>query len=279
LYIAANAPNPLKVDDCEKCETTRRCTEEVDWPCEVHRMYREEHLSAGLSISSAITWFFENEEQGIILEDDILPHQDFFLYCDELLERYKNNPQIQLISGYNFFFEGYSSPVSYYMSNFLQIWGWASWRRVWQTYVFDANLLDRREYLRKIKGIFSRPTYRYYRAIFDKMQKNENDTWDYQFFFNQILYSRYSIIPYTNLVENLGFGTVEASHSTDTKNELIIRLINHKSSSILPIKHPNDIYRDINAEQLYAKMSNNIQLNILQRAFRKVLRVIFSKQI
>lgn len=273
LYIAANAPNPGKDDDFIKCTNTRRCTEFVDWPCEVFRLYRNEHLSAGLSISSAITWFFENEEQGIILEDDILPNLEFFTYCDVLLDRYKNNPQIQLISGYNCFFDGYKSEVSYYMSNFLQIWGWASWRRVWQTYVYDTSLLNRKEYLRKLNKLFPRPVYRYYKDIFDIMIKQKNDTWDYQFFFNQVLHDRLSIIPYKNLIENLGLGSIEAVHITDTADDLIWKLHNHQSQQILPLVHPTDIHYDHEADNLYAKVCKNEKYNLLCRIIRKIINV------
>lgn len=277
LYIAANAPNPEKEDDQTKCALTRQCTENVDWPCEVKRWYREKHLSAGISISSAISWFFENEEQGVILEDDILPDQDFFLYCDELLDYYKNDKNIQLISGYNFFLDGYSAPYSYYMSHFLQIWGWASWRRVWKTYEYETNKLDRNDFLEKLRKNFSRPIYRYYKDVFDLMSKQKNDTWDYQFFFNQVLYGRSSIIPYINLVENIGFGSVEASHSTDTDNSFINKLINHKSHSIMPLRHPSSFYEDKTADNLYAQLAQYEKPTLLYRGVRKLLSYIKRK--
>lgn len=274
LYIAADGPRPDRPDDIEKCKATRSVVNDVDWDCEVKTLFREKNLGCGKGVSSAITWFFENEEQGIIIEDDILPNPEFFIYCDEMLEHYKNSEKIQLIAGYNFFFDGYSSPYSYYMSRFLQIWGWASWRRVWQTYTFDTKQLDRREYLNRLKEQYSKPVCRYYKRYFDIMSTNKVDTWDYQFFFNMVLFGRYSIIPYSNLIENIGFGTLEASHATDSKNDFIKKLINHHSHPIYPIIHPDGDYLDSEADKTYAKMAQIEMHSIIYRAIRKVVRMV-----
>ncbi len=278
LYIAADGPRPDRPDDIEKCKATRSVVNDVDWDCEVKTLFREKNLGCGKGVSSAITWFFENEEQGIIIEDDILANPEFFMYCDEMLDRYKNDEKIQLIAGYNVFFDGYSSPYSYYMSKFLQIWGWASWRRVWQTYVFDTKQLDRKEYLKKLKSQYNIPVYRYYKRFFDVMASNKVDTWDYQFFFNMVLYDRYSIIPFSNLVENIGFGTFEASHATDSKNAFIKKLINHRSSAIYPIRHPKGNYFDTEADKTYAKMAQIEKRSFLLRAIRKVSRLVSSSK-
>ena len=274
LYIAADGPRASRPDEKEKCERTRKIVENIDWPCDVHRLYREENLGCGRGVSSALTWFFEHEEQGIIIEDDILAHPDFFVYCDEMLDRYKDNERIQLIAGYNVFFDGYSSPYSYYMSKFLQIWGWASWRRVWQTYVYDTTQLDKKEYLKKLNRRFDLPVYRYYRYHFDVMLSNKIDTWDYQFFFNMVLYDRFSIIPFSNLVENIGFGTSEAAHSSDPHNEFIKKMINHHSMAIIPIRHPMGDYTDTDADKTYAKMAQVEMPSFFYRAIRKVIRLL-----
>lgn len=265
LYIAANAPNPTKIDDVEKCEKTRKCTEQIDWPCEVKRWYRDEHLSAGISISSAITWFFNNEEQGIILEDDILPHPDFFKYCDEMLERYRKDERIQLITGRNSFFE--TTPAhecSYFFSKCLMIWGWASWRRVWQTYEFDLNKISQEEYLQKLKT-YNPKVRTYLTSIYKKMLNFKVDTWDHQFFVNQVMYDRYSIIPFTNMVENLGMGSADSTHSLEDA----IRT-NHKANSPYPLVHPREVIYDDDIDYQYAKNEGILNPNLLLKIFRKI---------
>ena len=98
LYIAADGPRNHKPGDKEKCEKTRQVINLIDWDCQIRTLLRENNLGCKIAPSSAITWFFENEEAGIILEDDCLPNQSFFLFCQELLYKYKDNNKIMHIS-------------------------------------------------------------------------------------------------------------------------------------------------------------------------------------
>ena len=138
LYIAADGPRKNKVGEVERCALVQEIVSQVDWPCEVSKLIRQENLGCKIAISSAIDWFFSKEPEGIILEDDCLPHPDFFPYCDELLERYRNNERVGMISGDNFQNGIKRGDGDYYFSQFCHIWGWASWARAWKKY--DANL-------------------------------------------------------------------------------------------------------------------------------------------
>ena len=266
LYIAADGPRPNHPDEMAKCEATRKVVDRVDWPCEIHRLYHNTNLGCGRGVSEAITWFFEHEEQGIIIEDDILPHIDFFRYCDEMLERYKDNERVQLISGYNYFFEDFPSDVSYYMSSYMHIWGWASWRRVWQTYQFDLNKYPKSRMQKMIRKRLCAKSARYFLWIYSKMQQMEIDTWDYQLSFNQYYYDRYSICPFINMVENIGMGSKDATHTTNED----LRISGHKAQSPYPIKHPQVFYTSSVSDAI--DMMNNGQV-------RDVLIVRFLKRI
>ena len=264
LYIAANAPNPQKEDDEIKCLKARQCTENVDWQCDVKRWYRDTHLTAGESISSAISWFFENEEEGIIIEDDILAHPDFFKYCDEMLDRYREDERIHLIAGRNSFF--YSIPehqASYFFSRYMMIWGWASWRRVWNTYQYDLSKISKKEFSEKLKQIDYRARP-FMRILYKLMLTKKFDTWDHQFFVNQILYSRYSIIPFTNMVENLGMGSPEATHSSSD-----LKRTNHKAESPYPLYHPEIVKVDEDVDYVHAKNEGIISPNRIAALWRK----------
>ena len=109
LYIAADGPRPGRPDDIEKCKATRSIVNDIDWECEVKTLFRDENLGCGKGVSSAITWFFDNEPEGIIIEDDILPNMEFFKFCDEMLEKYRDDERIQLVAGFNSFFDGFIS--------------------------------------------------------------------------------------------------------------------------------------------------------------------------
>lgn len=270
LYIAADGPRKDRPDEMDKCKATRKVVESIDWPCEVHYLYREVNLGCGRGVSSAITWFFEHEEQGIIIEDDILPHVDFFLYCDEMLERYKDDERIQLISGRNAFYNGYEAPFSYYMSNLFHIWGWATWRRVWETYEFDTNNISSEKFtLNMSKRSLPKMTKRYWLKIFRQMCDNPIDTWDYQLYFNEIVYQRYSIIPYGNITENIGFDMDDATH---TKGANIKESI-HSSSSPYPIRHPQDLLEDIEADAVFAENFGFVDCSLLEHYILKIKRL------
>jgi hypothetical protein len=215
LYVAADGPRASRAGESERCDLTRRVTSAVDWPCAVNTLFRTTNLGCKNAVSSAISWFFEHEQEGIILEDDCLPDPTFFRYCDELLERYRDDARIGLISGDNFQFGKTYGNASYYFSRYAHIWGWASWRRVWQHYDRDAAAwpafrdnggLDR------VPGL-SRLEARHWRSIFDRVHANQIDTWDYQLTFATWSQQMLSVLPQRNLVSNIGFGA-EATHTS-----------------------------------------------------------------
>jgi len=267
LYIAADGPRHDRPDEIAKCEATRKVVENVDWPCEVYRLYREENLGCGKGVSSAIDWFFENEEQGIIIEDDVLPHIDFFKYCDDMLERYKYNESVQLISGRNAFYKKMEKPYSYYSSSLFHIWGWASWRRVWLTYEYDASKISRDLFAKKLlERQLTQSTKKYWWKIFKLMQIDPIDTWDFQLYFNEVLFERSTIIPYVNMIENIGFNPADATHTTKTRP----LDVNHKAFSPYPLKHPDNLFQDIEADMIFAKNFGFIHRNLFERFITRI---------
>src|SRR3989344_1301108 len=133
LFISADGPRSGNSQDRILCKRVRKITEKVDWPCEVKRLYRDGNLGCKNSISKALSWFFENENEGIILEDDCLPDTTFFQFCGEMLEKYRHNKDVGIISGDNFI-KGSTIEDSYYFSNYFHMWGWATWKRSWKSY-------------------------------------------------------------------------------------------------------------------------------------------------
>ncbi len=134
LFVAADGPRDNKKGEKEECEKTRKIIEQVDWDCELYKLYRDKNLGCKIAVSSAIDWFFENVEEGIILEDDCLPHPSFFRFCQELLEKYKGDERVFVISGDNFLFGRKRTNYSYYFSRYNHCWGWAGWIRTLSDY-------------------------------------------------------------------------------------------------------------------------------------------------
>jgi GT2 family glycosyltransferase len=134
LYIASDGPRKNFDGEKEKVKKVREIATRVDWPCEVKTLFRNENLGCKKGVSSAITWFFEQEEQGIILEDDCVPNLDFFTFCESLLDRYAEDERVSVITGNNFQNNKWRGDASYYFSKYNHCWGWASWRRSWKDY-------------------------------------------------------------------------------------------------------------------------------------------------
>ena len=271
LYIAADGPRANKDGDAEKCARTRDVVRNIDWECEVKTLFRDTNLGCGKGVSSAITWFFENEEEGIIIEDDIIPHPDFFKYCDEMLERYRHDARIQLIAGRNAFYEGYNSEYSYYMSSLFHIWGWASWRRVWETYEFDTKKLSLDEFMMKLrKRGLPHSTLKFWNHIFKMMQAGKCDTWDYQLYINQILNDRYTIIPYVNMTENIGFNSKDATHTAEENT----KEMQHRGYSPYPLKFLPYFSVNIDADKAFAFNYGFRILPIGRKVINKLIKFI-----
>jgi len=215
LYIAADGPRSNKPGEDNQCAITRKLVlDSIDWDCKVVTLFRDKNLGCGKAVSEAITWFFENVEEGIILEDDCLPEKSFFTFCENLLEIYRHNEQIMHIGGSNFQNRNHNTANSYYFSNYIHIWGWATWRRAWKLYEFNIpNTLDAKfQYLLKVKfsNIFART---FWRNNFETVGQGKIDTWDVQWVYSIYKNSGFGITPEVNLISNIGFGD-DATHTT-----------------------------------------------------------------
>jgi hypothetical protein len=269
LFVAADGPREEKKGEKEKCEQAREIIEQVDWDCEVKTLFRNNNLGCKMAVSSAIDWFFENVEDGIILEDDCLPCQSFFWFCQELLEHYRDDTRIMIISGNNFQFGRIRGEGSYYFSKYPHIWGWATWRRAWKHY--DVNMKNFEEFKKEaqINNIFKiKQQQKYWTKIFQLVHESKIDTWDYQWAYTCFINNGLCVIPNINLVSNIGFGK-EALHTKD-QNSI---LSNMKIKNIQKIKHPNFILADKIADYFTSKLFYGNK-NIFGRIKNKVLRIV-----
>ena len=274
LFIAADGPRENKIGENEKCQVVRTITDKIDWKCEVIKLFQDKNLGCKIAVSSALTWFFKNVEEGIILEDDCLPSPDFFTFCEDLLEKYRNNAKIMHISGANYQFGKKYGNASYYFSNYPHIWGWASWRRAWEKY--DVNLADLDEFKKNksIRKIATEPKEQeYWLKRFESVKKGEFDTWDYQWVFACWNNEGVSVSPNYNLVTNIGFGN-EATHTiseTPIANMLLEKLgtIIHPTKILINRKADNFIFENIFGSP-FPKWNNKIRAYISSIVPKKV---------
>lgn len=250
LFVAADGPRKNNEGEAERCRAVRDIINQVDWDCEVYKNYSDVNLGCKIRVSSGLDWFFENVEEGIILEDDCLPSQSFFWFCHELLKHYRNDTRVMHIDGNNFQFGIQRGNASYYFSKYNLIWGWASWRRAWKFYDVNVKSFESFEKENQIRSIFrTKHEQKYWMKIFRAAYHNKINSWDYQWVYSTMIASGISIHPNVNLVQNIGFG-FHATHTTKAD----IKLKNNFANEIeFPLKHPRFVLINEDADKFTFK--------------------------
>jgi hypothetical protein len=214
LYVAADGPRKTKQGEREKCREVREYIKSnITWHCDVYYKFEESNLGCGKGVSSAISWFFEHEEQGIILEDDVVPNQSFFHFCTKLLELHKNDEKVMAITGRNVAGSwNTKSEDSYFFTSTLNVWGWATWRRAWKK--FDYDMSDWKELRKNPKFLekYPKPFKKKVISAYDNMVAKHLDTWDYQWDYAIRKNDGLTAVPNVNLVSNIGFDS-DATHT------------------------------------------------------------------
>lgn len=276
LFVAADGPRQDKPEDTEKCQKTRDILKQVDWECKVYTLYRKHNLGCRVAVSSAIDWFFETVPEGIIIEDDCLPEQSFFQFCEEMLDRYRNDSRIMQICGSNFIGGWSRANLSYYFSKNGPIWGWASWRRAWQYYDVDIKLwpfIKRYKYHHDFCDCKKEISFR--ETIYDQLYAGQLDTWDYQWGLAKLSNSGLCVTPEVNLISNIGFES-DATHVSDPDNSFAKM---PTSELRFPLKHPELILRDCAADQKYFQIfvMQGALLNRFKHLYKKCKKESFVK--
>lgn len=245
LYISSDGARADKIGEEELVRESRECVKKIDWPCQVKTVFRAQNLGCGKAVAQAIDWFFDSEEEGIILEDDCLPALSFFPFCEQLLHRYRDDEKIMHISGNNFIYPEFKVSDSYYFSKFNHIWGWATWRRAWKHYDFRMKSWSAFRNSPEMLNICAELVERkYWEEIFELIFKSEIPTsWDYQWTYTCWANRGLSILPAVNLVSNIGFAK-DALHTADLNSPLA----NMPTGDISHIKHPLRIVRNEKAD-------------------------------
>lgn len=217
LFIAADGPRIGVSEDVELCSKCRDIVKSIDWDCQLITLFRDENLGCGEGPANAITWFFDQVEAGIILEDDCLPNKSFFLFCETLLNRYALAEEIMMICGTSY----QPKPLdgnSYYFSNYAHAWGWATWRSAWNKYAYSLENEATSTISAVINQTFSNKRERKLWAYNMGIIKRGLDAWDYQWMYWIWKNNGLTIIPWKNTISNIGFGN-KATHTLDALSE------------------------------------------------------------
>ncbi len=266
LFVAADGPRTNKEGEKEKTEAVRKLIlDRIDWDCEVKTLFREDNLGCERAVSQAITWFFEHVEQGIILEDDTLPDLSFFRFCEELLEKYKDDERITMISGYCKFGK-YKSPYSYSFTKGMGgIWGWATWRRAWN--YFDFEMEGYPEYRQRV--VDRHPELPDFIKNFDGVYHQKINSWAYRWAYKLKVLDAFAIRSNVNLIKNIGFGAT-GTHITDWQAEVYEPSVYHLK---FPLKHPIKLEHEVNYVKASKKCRNNQQRGLYSQI--KMIKVKF----
>jgi hypothetical protein len=235
IYFAVDGPRTGNSNDIALVTLTHKLAQDFDWDCEVYTLFQETNLGCGAGVSTAIDWVLKNEESVIVLEDDVLPDQSFFPFCIELLERFKENDQVFAISGCNFAPKQFLvSSDSYRFAPSTHVWGWATWKRSWESYEFDISNWKSEITFSQLREQLggSWISAMLWSKMFDLVAKQKIDTWDYQLAFASLKSNSFVATSNVNLTENMGFGPGSTHTGTVPKFILPTQSIN------FPLAHP-----------------------------------------
>lgn len=221
LYVFNDGPRYGIQSDIIARNEIKKIIGQVDWQCEVSLNFAETNHGCGPGVSSAISWAFNNENRLIILEDDCLPVMPFFTYCNTLLEKYKDDNRICMISGNNYSENKNATDDSYFFSKYGHIWGWATWKRVWDKYSYEMKDWPAFREANQLANVFTtRREQKYFLKYFNTIyKKDEKGTWDFQWFYCRVKEYGLSIVPSRNLVTNIGV------HGVHTKSKSVAHFL------------------------------------------------------
>jgi len=238
VWLVADGPK----DTTEKslCEQARLAAEGgISWPCKIERFYADTNLGLKKRIETGLDQVFEHEEEAIILEEDCHPTPNFFLFCEAMLEKYRNEPKVGAISGNCFLPKKQLVATDYYFSRYVHIWGWATWGRAWKAY-------DRRSWAWPKQGFCKlfpnaeKTEKAYWNRIFGRVASGELSTWDYCWISWFWMQGWVSITPAQNLVRNVGFGP----DATNTRDVLVKTGMERDELLSPPFDGPKEIKAD-----------------------------------
>ena len=266
LLVIADEARPNILGEVEKCAATRAIIDRVDWDCQVLKNYADENMGCRKRVSSGLDWVFDTVEEAIILEDDCVPDPTFFRFCEEMLEKYRDDQRIMTICGTNVLGEWKSNLQSYLFSSYYSCWGWATWRRAWSYYDVEMKLWSNSEIKKRVREILANEQqYRIWEKLFNNVDLA--DTWDFQWFFSYLLQSGLVIIPAVNLVSNIGF-SAEATHTKEKDIRANLAL----NSMFFPLKEPLCILRDREYETVRSEKTSVIN-SLSRRIFLKIKKL------
>ena len=278
IFLSCDGADLNNKEEIELVNQTRHVLDhEIDWKCEKHKFYSSYNQGCRLGVTRAINWFFENVSEGVILEDDCIPHPDFFKFTELLIDRFRDDKKIWTISGNNFQNGNWRGDGSYYFSKYTHCWGWATWKDRWGFYKEEEFIWKKLNKAKILDNIFTtKKEVRYWSSIFKKLyEENKPDSWAYRWFLVCQSKGALNVLPNQNLVQNIGFNS-SATNTKRGKSPIQLKYKNIESTGIFPLVEPSFKIRSNDADNFTFR--THFAPPIQSRVINK-LRTLFTNNI
>lgn len=274
LFIAQDGARKGKNEEDIIQKTRKTILDNIDWDCEVKTLFQSSNLGCGMGVFTAIEWFFDKVERGIIIEDDCIVNSSFFPFMEEMLERYKDDQRIGMIAGTNPV-KGVDYDFSYHFSRFKSCWGWATWRRAWKN--MDINMEWRKTDLSSIinNSGFNGKDLAKWRFQLKCIDNNEVSAWDWQWYFSLAAQNQLCLYPKVNLVSNIGNDS-NATHTSFSD----ITIESHTLS--FPLKHPPYVVPNVSFDKSFYHQENTLKIKIsrvIPYSIKKIIKSLILQTI
>ena len=269
MFVSADGPRNEVASDQAACTSTRQVIDqEIDWDCELIKRYSDENLGCERAVPAAIDWFFEQVDEGVILEDDCVADPSFFRYCGELLDRFRGNDSVGTITGNNFQRGRLRGNSSYYFTKYNHCWGWATWANVWENY--SADLGDETADEVVLTAFDNAPgELQFWKNVLHELRQGRLKSWAYRFLFGLWEYRLLTVTPQRNLVRNLGF----SAEATNTRRKNL--QVPAAEAIDFPLTHPSAITHCVKADHFTIEKHFGVWRNPVLRTLSRLRARMF----
>jgi hypothetical protein len=288
LYVAADAPRKSVPEDNEKCKKVKSIVSHIDWDCDVKFLFHEKNLGCSLAGVTAWDWLFSQEKEMIFLEDDGVPSQSFFWFCQELLDKYEDNPRIGHICGQNFG-KKYGDATYFFTRYSGATWGFATWKRTHDLFEYKLESYEETKNQKSFRDRFlTRFEYIYLTRLFINYIKNGGNTYDLQHSYLMYKQDWLDIMPNVNLVTNIGYDLDAANNKMTPDSKIAKKFGNLKRFELNQIIHPDkiEVNKKFEKQQLMHRLFQDkskifvlihIYLSPAVKLLKKFVRLIVKK--
>ena len=244
LFLYQDGPrNERDLAGIEACRKIAS-DENIDWECEVHRMYQKKNYGCDPSEFISQQWAFSIADKCIVLEDDDVPSQSFFPFCKEMLDRYEHDERVTMVAGFNTDEVTTDMPYDYFFTRAFSIWGWASWSRVVNNWDGEYTFVKDPEKFSELCGKVEQ--YHQRKDMPEMCQRHANSGRQYYetiFWAYMLLHDGLAIMPSKNMINNIGMN--EGTHYStqlDLMPKRLRRIFTMGKYEIdFPLSHPTEV--------------------------------------